>query len=58
MRPCQIEKFATPADYRVKLKESEKKVKYLDLSKELKKLWDIKLTLIPIVISALGSVSK
>ena len=29
--------FAVPADHRVKLKESEKKDKYLDLVRELKK---------------------
>ena len=29
--------FAAPADHRIKLKESEKKDKYLDLAKELKK---------------------
>ena len=28
--------FADPADYRVKLKESEKRDKYQDLAKELK----------------------
>ena len=30
--------FAVPADHRVKLKESEKKDKYLDLAWELKKI--------------------
>ena len=29
--------FAVPADYRIKLTESEKKDKFLDLAKELKK---------------------
>ena len=29
--------FSVPADHRVKLKENEKKVKYLDLARELKK---------------------
>ena len=29
--------FAVPADHRIKLKECEKKDKYLDLAKELKK---------------------
>ena len=36
-RTCQIVDFAVPADYGVKLKESEKKDKYLDLVRELKK---------------------
>ena len=32
--------------------------KYLDLAKEQKKLWNMKATVIPIVIGALGSVPK
>ena len=40
--------FAIPADHRVKLKECEKKAKYLDLARELKKLWNMKVELIPI----------
>ena len=50
--------FAVPADPRVKSKKSEKKDKYLDLAKELKKLWDMKVRIIPIVIGALGTVTK
>ena len=34
---CRIVDFAVPADLRVKLKESEKKDKYLDLARELTK---------------------
>ena len=33
--------FSVLADHRVKLKESEKKDEYLDLARELKKLWNI-----------------
>ena len=50
--------FSVPVDHRVKLKESEKKDKYLDLARWLKKLWDMKVTIIPIVIGALGTVTK
>ena len=50
--------FTVPADFRVKFKESEKKDKYLDLARELKKLYKIKVTVIPIVISDLGTVTK
>ena len=50
--------MAVPADHRIKLKECEKKDKYLDLARELKKLWDMKVTIIPIVIGAFGTVSK
>ena len=41
-----------------KLKECEKRDKYLDLARELKKLWNIKVTIIPIVIGAFGTVTK
>ena len=50
--------FAVPADYRVKLKENEKKDKYLDLARELKKRWNINVTFITTVIGTLGTVSK
>ena len=34
---CKIVDLAVPADHRINLKESEKKDKYLDLARELKK---------------------
>ena len=42
--------FAASTDHRVKLKENEKKDKYLNLARELKKLWYMKVMIIPIVI--------
>ena len=36
-RTCKIVHFGVLADHRIKLKECEKKDKYLDLAKELKK---------------------
>ena len=50
--------FAVLADHRIKRKEREKKDKYLDLARELKNLWNMKVTIIPILISALGTVNK
>ena len=43
---------------RIKLKECEKKDKYLDPARGLKKLWNMKVTIIPIVIGAFGTVTK
>ena len=40
------------------LKESEKKDKYLDLARELKKLWNMKVTIVPIVIGAFSTITK
>ena len=50
--------FAVSADHRIKLKECEKKDKYLDLTRELKKLWNMKVTIILIVIDAFGTVHQ
>ena len=50
--------FAVPDDHRVKLKECKKRDKYLDLARELKKLWNMKVTILPIVIGAVGIVTK
>ena len=36
-RTCKTVDFADPADHRVKLKESEKKNKYIDLARKWKK---------------------
>ena len=49
--------FVVPDDHRIKLKESEKKDKYFDLARELKTLWNMKVTVIPIIVGALGSVT-
>ena len=41
--------FAVPADHRVKLK-GKKRDEYVNLARELKKLWNMKVTVITIVI--------
>ena len=58
MRICKIVDFAVPADHRIKLKECEKKYKYLDRARESKKLWNMKVTIIPTVIGTFGTVIK
>ena len=57
-RICKIVDFAVPADHRIKLKECEKKDNYLELARELKKLWNMQVTITPIVIGAFGTVTK
>ena len=57
-KTCRIVDFTVLADHSVKLKECEKRYKYLDLVRELKKLWNMKVTIIPIVIGALDTVIK
>ena len=46
------------ANYREELKESEKKDEYLDVASALKKLGNMKVTVIPTVIGACRTVSK
>lgn len=45
------------ADYWLSLKESEKLDKYLELTRDMKKLWNIKVTVVPVVVRALGIIS-
>ena len=47
-----------PVDHRIKLKETEKKEKYLDFARALKSLWNTKVTIVPIVIGAFGTEIK
>ena len=56
--PARRPDLAVPADHRIIPKESEKKDKYLDLAKELKKQWNMKVSIVPIVIGALGTITK
>ena len=55
---CKIIDFDVPADHRLNLKECEKRDKYLDLVRELKKLWNMKVTIAPIMIGTFGTVTK
>ena len=57
-RTYKIVDFAVPADCRLKWKDKKMKDRYHDLAKELKKLWNIKVTFIQIVIGALCTVTK
>ena len=58
-KTCKFVDFAVPADHRIKLKECEKKDKYLNFARELKrKLWNMQMIMIPIVIGAFGTVTK
>ena len=47
-----------PAYHRIKLKECEKRDKYLNLAREFKKRWNMKVTITLIVIGAFGTVNK
>ena len=57
-RNCKIVDFSVPADHKINMKECEKKDKYLDLAREIKKLWNMQVTVKPIVIGAFGTEIK
>ena len=52
---CQIIDFACPYDRRVDTKELEKIEYYQDLAQELKKIWNMKVKVIPLVTGAVGT---
>ena len=47
-----------PGDSRVASKEEEKVQKYQDLVRELRKLWQVKVKVVPVVVGALGTIPK
>ena len=54
-RICKIVDFSVPADIQNKTKRMDK---YLDLARELKKLWNMNGTIVLIVIGAFGTKTK
>ena len=57
-KTCHLEDFVIPADHRVKIKESKKINKYLELARKLKKLWNMRAMIVPIIVSTLGMIYK
>ena len=55
---CQIIDFAILYDTKVDDKEGEKIEKYLNLARELKKVWNMKATVLPLGVGALGKPAK
>ena len=47
--------LAVPADHRVKIKENEMRDKFLDLVRKLKTQWNMKVTVVPIVVGRQGA---
>ena len=57
-RMYYIMDFAVLMNNRVNMKKSEKQDKYLHLARELKIFWNMKVTVIPIIVGAFGTVPK
>jgi hypothetical protein len=49
---------AIPADRNSVQKEAEKKLKYKSLGREIQGMWNLKCTIIPVIIGATGIVTK
>ena len=56
-RKAQGVDFAVPAD-QIKISQERKTENYQDLKRELQKLWNIKISIVPIVIGALGTIPR
>ena len=57
-RSCKIIDFAVPGDSRIEEKEKDKIEEYQDLGRELQKIWNLKMKIIPLVVGSLGAISK
>ena len=57
-RTSHLADFAIPKDNRVRLKESEKVNKFMDLARKLKNQWNMKVTVIPSGTGTLGIIAK
>ena len=55
---CHLIDIAVPGESRVEAKEIEKVQKYQDLARELRKLWQVKVKVAPVVVGALGTIPK
>jgi hypothetical protein len=57
-KTCTLLDVAIPADRNVVLKEVEKKLKYKSLCIEIQRMWNMKCTIIPVIIGATGIVTR
>ena len=57
-KKAQIVDFAVPEDQRIKISQQSEIENYQDLKRELKMLWNLKISVVPIVIGALGTILK
>ena len=57
-RSCKIIDFAVPGDSGIEEREKDKIEKYQDLGRELQKIWNVKVRIIPLVVGSLGAIPK
>ena len=57
-RSCKIIDFVVPGDSKIEEKEKDKVEKYQELGRELQKIWNVKVKIIPLVVGSLGAIPK
>ena len=57
-KSCKIIDFAIPGDSKIEEKKKDKIEKYHDLGRELQKIWNVKVKIIPLVVGSLGAIPK
>jgi len=57
-KTCTLIDVAIPADRNVVQKEAEKKLKYKSLCIEMQRMWNLKYTIVPVIIGATGIVKR
>ena len=57
-KKTQIVDFAVPADHRIEVSSQRKIESYQNLKCEVQKLWNLKTSIVPVVIGALGTILK
>jgi len=57
-KTCTLIDMAIPADRNVVQNEAEKKLKYKGLCIEIQRMWNLKCTIVPVIIGATGIVTR
>ena len=57
-KSCKIIDFAVPGDSRIEENEKDKSEKYQHLGRELQKIWNVKVKIIPLVAGSLSAIPK
>ena len=57
-RSCKIIDFVVPGDSRIEEKEKDKIEKYQELGRELQKIWNVNVKIIPLLVGSLGAIPK
>ena len=57
-KSCKIIDFAVPGDSRIEENEKDKLEKYQHLGRELQKIWNVKVKIVPLVAGSLGAIPK